>query len=164
MVENAALFKEVMSQFPTGVAVVTGIDGSGAPVGFTANAVASVSLEPHLVLVCADRSSASLSILQQTGTFALSVLRAEDSEIAHRFSEEIPEHRFQELELVPTQAGPPILKGALAWVGCRIWRTVEAGDHVVLIGEVVDCGAGRDGAPLVFFGSGFGTFAGLSKG
>ena len=161
---NAQLFKEVMSRFPTGVTVVTGADASGVPVGFTANAVASVSLKPHLILVCADRGLESLHVLLRTGRFAVSVLRAEDAKIAHRFSEEIRDRRFQEMELVNTRVGPPTLKNALAWMDCRIWKKVEAGDHLVLIGEVVDCGAGPARHPLVFFGRKFGTVADSPKG
>ena len=156
---NAELFKEVMSRFATGVTVVTGADASGVPVGFTANAVTSVSLEPHLILVCADRESESLRVLLRTGSFAVSVLRAEDAKIAQRFSEEIRDQRFRQMELVNTRVGPPTLKNALAWMDCRIWKKVEAGDHVVLIGEVVECGAGPAGHPLVFFGRKFGTIA-----
>ena len=162
MVRNAQLFKEVMSRLSTGVTVVTGTDPLGVPVGFTANAVASVSLEPHLILVCADRKSESLSVLLRTGSFAVSILRAEDAKIARRFSEEIRDQRFQELELVDMRVGPPTLKNALAWIDCRIWKKVEAGDHVVLIGEVVDCGVGPASHPLVFFEKKFGTVADLS--
>ncbi len=162
IVHDAELFKEVMSQFATGVTVVTGVDRSGIPVGFTANAVASVSLEPPLILACADRRSSSLPALVESGSFAVSVLRAEDAEIAHRFSEKIRDERFRELELVGTRAGPPALKNALAWLGCRVWRDITAGDHVVLIGEVIDGGIGPEGPPLVFFRGEFTTVAELS--
>ena len=82
MEHGAELFRDVMSQFAAGVTLVTGMDESGVPVGFTANAVASVSLNPRLILVCVDRGSASLPVLLETGKFAVSVLRSGDGEIA----------------------------------------------------------------------------------
>ena len=152
-----------MSRYPSGVTVVTGRDSAGRAVGFTASAVSSVSLRPPLVLVCADRGSASLPVLVEGGRFAVSFLRAEDVELARRFSADLPGERFHELRVTDTPAGLPVLEGALAWAGCRVWKCVDAGDHVILIGEVVEHGLGADGSPLVFFGSGYGTFADLPK-
>ncbi len=162
--QNNEMFKEVMSRFPTGVTIVTGEREGGAPVGFTANAVASVSLEPQLMLVCADRDSASLPVLLNRRTFGVSVLRAEDEAIAYRFSRENPDERFRNIQLRPTSVGPPVLQRALAWLGCRVWKHLEAGDHVILIGEVVDAGVGSEGPPLVFFRRGYGTFSGAPEG
>ena len=153
-----------MSRYPSGVTVVTARDRTGQPVGFTASAVASVSLHPPLILVCADRGSASLPVLLEGGRFAVSFLRAEHVELARRFSADLPEERFQELKVTETPGGLPILEEALAWTGCRVWERVEAGDHVILIGEVVDHDLGAEAPPLVFYGSEFGTFAELSKG
>jgi len=162
-VQKPELFKQVMSSFPTGVTIVTGVGSSGVRVGFTANAVASVSLDPCLVLVCADRDSASLPVLIKSGAFGLSVLGHQDGEIAERFSEERRDQRFHDLDLQPTSRGPPILRRALAWMSCSIWKTVEAGDHRILIGKVVDAGLGKYGPPLVFFRRGYGTFAAVPK-
>lgn len=163
-VQKAELFKQVMSSFPTGVTIVTGVGSSGVPVGFTANAVASVSLNPCLVLVCADRDSASLPVLLESGTFGLSVLGEQDRDIAERFAEEQRDQRFQDLDLEPTQTGSPILGRALAWVSCTIWKSVEAGDHLILIGEVIDAGLGSEGRPLVFFRRGYSTVADPPRG
>ena len=106
-----------MSRYPSGVTVVTGRDPAGRAVGFTASAVSSVSLRPPLVLVCADRSSASLPLLVEGGRFAVSFLRAEHVELARRFSADLPGERFRELRVTDTPAGLPVLEGALAWAG-----------------------------------------------
>ncbi len=103
-------------------------------------------------------------MLLEGGRFAVSFLRAEHVELARRFSAEVPEERFHELRVMETPQGLPILEEALAWTGCRVWERVEAGDHVILIGEVVDHDLGAEAPPLVFYGSEFGTFAELSKG
>lgn len=161
---NAERFREVMSNFATGVTVVMGVDAAGAPVGFTVNAVASVSLDPLLMLLCADQGSASLAALLSSGLFAVSVLPAEDEELARRFAEELRDERFRELELRMTAEGVPVLKSALAWVACRVWKSVEAGDHIILIGEVIDGGSRVEGDPLVFFRGRFHKMADLGGG
>jgi len=151
-------FRHVMGHFATGVAVVTGRDPEGSPLGFTANAVASVSLDPLLVLVAVDRSSTSLPMLLKQEAFALSFLSAGHEELARRFAAEVRENRFEGLPLRVEATGSPVLEGALAWLDCSLWKTVDAGDHVVLFGRVERCGVDRKGeAPLVFYGGGYGT-------
>ncbi|MEX0935945.1 MAG: flavin reductase family protein [Gemmatimonadota bacterium] len=154
-------FRRVLSNFATGVTIVTGRTEAGSPVGFTANAFTSVSLDPPLVLVCADLASESLPVLRDSGRFAVSVLRAEDRDVALRFSQEIRHERFVELALGRAPSGLPLLESALAWMDCRVRRIIEAGDHAVLIGEVMGCGGESDGRPLVFFRGEFGTFGTL---
>jgi 3-hydroxy-9,10-secoandrosta-1,3,5(10)-triene-9,17-dione monooxygenase reductase component len=159
MTVDAGHFRHVMGHFATGVTVVSGLDPDGNPVGLTANAVTSVSLEPRLLLVGMDRGSSSLEALLETGQFGISVLRAEDEALARRFAEEAPGVRFRGLDLEDVGADVPILRGALAWLACSVWRTVEAGDHTLLLGEVVKCSADTEGRPLVFFRGGYGTVA-----
>jgi len=148
-----------MSRFATGVTLVTGTDEGGAPVGFTANAVTSVSLDPLLILFCADQSSTSLPALLRTGRFRVSILGTGSSDLARRFSREILPRRFEDGDLAFPAGGLPAPANAIAWLECRVWKSLPAGDHVVVIGEVTDCGRSPVGDPLVFFG---GEFIGLS--
>jgi flavin reductase (DIM6/NTAB) family NADH-FMN oxidoreductase RutF len=178
-------FREAMGCFATGVAVVTGRAPSGDYVGLTANSLTSVSLEPPLVLVCLDRSSESRSVLLESRRFAISVLGSDQEELARRFAGEARDTRFEDLAVRFGIEGVPILDGALAWLDCRIWEVVEAGDHTVLFGQVEDGGTGRYGGsgepgsvggagpegrdggersqgskgPLVFYRGGYGTVA-----
>lgn len=138
-----------MGHFATGVTVVTGRD-DGGPFGLTANAVAAVSLEPALVLVCLSWSSASVERILESGTFAVNVLKASDEEVARRFSEGSRDARFQEVEFSTGPTETPLLDRALAWLDCRVWRTYEGGDHAIVVGEVLECEA-REGSPLIFF-------------
>jgi flavin reductase (DIM6/NTAB) family NADH-FMN oxidoreductase RutF len=147
-----------MSRFATGVTLITGADEGGAPVGFTANAVASVSLDPLLILFCADQASNSLPTLLRTGRFQVSVLGAASRDLARRFSKEILPHRFKDGDLTYSAGGLPAPASAIAWLECRVWKSLPAGDHVIVIGEVLDCGHASGGDPLVFFG---GEFIGL---
>lgn len=159
MSTDAGRFRKVMGHFATGVTLVTGRDEDGVPVGLTANAVTSVSLEPPLILVCLDQLSESRPVLLRTGHFAVSILRSGQDELARRFSRSDPEERFDGLRTRTAVTGAPLLAEALAWADCRTWKSLEAGDHTVLVGEVLACEAEDEGAPLVFFRGRFGTVA-----
>jgi 3-hydroxy-9,10-secoandrosta-1,3,5(10)-triene-9,17-dione monooxygenase reductase component len=158
-VPTAEQFREAMSRFATGVTLITGADEGGTPVGFTANAVTSVSLDPLLVLFCADQASSSLPTLLRTGRFRVSVLGAASRDLARRFSKEILPRRFEVGDLVFPVGGLPAPASAIAWLECGVWNSFPAGDHVIVIGEVMDCGRSPSGDPLVFFA---GEFIGLS--
>ncbi len=154
---DSAGFRSVMGNFATGVTVVTGSAADGTAVGLTVNSVASVSLEPRLVLICTDKESESRGVLLETGRFGISILRLEDRALAPRFAAEDPGERFTGIPLRWSDSGIPFLADALAWLECRVWRNVDAGDHSVMIGEVLDFGGGGSGRPLVFFRGGYGT-------
>lgn len=150
-------FRKVMGHFATGVTLVMGMDEEGSPVGLTANAVTSVSLNPPLMLVCLDLDSNSRPVLTRTGRFGVSILRTGQEELALRFASSDPTRRFDGLRLRTEITGAPLLDDALGWADCRVWKEVEAGDHVILLGEVLACGLEDGGSPLVFFQGGFGT-------
>ncbi len=165
-----ARFREVMGRFAAGVAVITGRAASGEFVGFTANSLTSVSLEPPLVLICVDRDSASRDPLVESGRFAVSILHRDQEPLARRFAGEARESRFEDLGLHFPPGGVPVLRDALAWLDCRVWRLVEAGDHTVIFGLVEAAGRERDGRrgvgagagsakPLVYFRKSYGTVA-----
>ena len=139
-----------MGNFTTGVAVVTARTPDGRPCGLTANSVASVSLDPLLVLVCVDREAASHACIVDGGAFALSILDGRHEPLARRFAADDRAARFEELEYRTEVTGSPVLVDALAWLDCRVRDVHEAGDHSIVVGEVVACDA-RAGEPLIFF-------------
>jgi len=159
MMVDIERFRETMACFATGVTVVTAVDLEGGAVGLTVNSVTSVSLNPLLVLVCVAHGSASLEAILDSGHFGLSVLGNEDEAMARRFSLEPPDHRFRGLELRESVSGVPLLSNAVAWVECRVWKSVDAGDHVIVIGQVEACSPGSVARPLVFFRRRYGTFS-----
>ncbi len=147
-------FRDVMSRLVTGVALVTSrLDGSVH--GLTVNAVSSVSLDPPLVLVCLDRSGNSHDPVIASGAFAVSVLASDQEELAHRFTRGTHRERFAGVEFRDGASGSPVLPDALAWLDCAIRAVHPAGDHSIVVGEVLGCGAGK-GDPLVFFRSEYG--------
>jgi flavin reductase (DIM6/NTAB) family NADH-FMN oxidoreductase RutF len=148
-------FRTVMGHFATGVAVVT-VDSPGGPQGMTANAVASLSLDPVLVLVCFDNGARTLPEVRRAGRFGVNVLAAGQEGLARRFASKA-DAKFAE---VPHSVhdGIPVLDGALAWVGCSLDRLVPGGDHTIGIGAVHAAELGPSGTePLVWFRGGYGS-------
>ena len=153
---DPAQFRAVMGHFATGVAVVTASSPQG-PVGMTANAVASLSLRPLLLLVCFDNEARTLPVVADSRRFGVNVLAAGQHDLARLFASKTPEtEKFAE---VPHRVhdGIPVIEGALAWVGCDLDRLVEAGDHTIGIGAVTAAESG-DGEPLVWYRGDYGAF------
>jgi flavin reductase (DIM6/NTAB) family NADH-FMN oxidoreductase RutF len=136
-------FRAVMSRFATGVTIVTSA-GSGGPTGLTANAFSSVSLRPPLVLVCLGSGSATHEEIVRSGVFAVNVLDARQRELADRFAVGDRDERFEGVGFDSSATGSPIFPSSLAWLDCRLWARHAAGDHSVLIGEVVDAGGAEE--------------------
>lgn len=153
-------FRKAMGRFATGVTVVTtGVDGEVH--GMTANAVTSVSLEPMMILLCADKSADSHDILSRAGVFALNILSEDQQEISNRFANKdtTDAHGLEGVPYTIGETGAPILEGTLAYVDCRTVSEQEVGDHTIFIGEVVDAGFEDSGSPLLFFGGQYGRMA-----
>ena len=146
-------FRSVMGRFATGVTVVTASSPEG-PVGLTANAVCSLSLDPLLLLVCFDNEARTLPVVRKAGRFGVNVLRAEQEELARLFASKTPES--EKFAGIPhtVHDGIPVIDGAIAWVGCRLERLVDGGDHTIGIGAVEAAEAGQ-GEPLLWFRGGY---------
>ena len=140
-------FRSVMGNFATGVTVITATGPQGA-VGMTANALASLSLDPLLLLVAFDNSARTLSVVRDTRRFGVNVLAAGQEELARRFASK-QETKFADVPHA-VHDGIPVLDGALAWVGCDLERFVPGGDHTIGIGAVESAEA-SDGLPLIWF-------------
>jgi len=148
-------FRSVMGNFATGVTVVTAT-GPAGPVGMTANAVASLSLDPLLLLVAFDNTARTLSVVRTTERFGVNVLAAGQEELARLFASKEPE--AAKFAGVPHSVydGLPVIDGTLGWVGCRLERLLDGGDHTIGIGAVESAEAG-DGRPLLWFRGGYRT-------
>jgi flavin reductase (DIM6/NTAB) family NADH-FMN oxidoreductase RutF len=140
--------RRALGQFATGVTVVTTLAEDGRRVGVTANSFTSLSLDPPLVLWCLDRSAASLPVFQAASHFAVNVLSAGQHYLSRQFAAPA-EDKFAGVECTDGAGGMPILSGVLAHFICRSVQQLEAGDHVIVIGEVERFET-FDGEPLVF--------------
>jgi 3,4-dihydroxy-2-butanone 4-phosphate synthase len=144
--------RQVMGHFATGVTVVTARDGAGAPVGTTVNAVSSVSLRPALLLVCLARDSLTLEAARASGRFGLNVLAAEQRHHSVRFAAKGDGSQAEEVEFDDHHAGVPVLPGSLATVACRVEAIHTAGDHEIVVGQVLATDlADAASPPLLFF-------------
>jgi 3-hydroxy-9,10-secoandrosta-1,3,5(10)-triene-9,17-dione monooxygenase reductase component len=148
-------FRAVMGNFATGVTVVTASSPEG-PVGMTANAVCSLSLDPLLLLVCFDRTARTLAVVRETERFGVNVLAAGQEDLARLFASKAPEHaKFAEVAHT-VQDGIPVIEHVLAWVGCRLERLVPGGDHTIGIGAVEAAeAAGEEREPLLWYRGSF---------
>jgi flavin reductase (DIM6/NTAB) family NADH-FMN oxidoreductase RutF len=146
---DPARFRSVMGHFATGVTVVTATTADG-PVGMTANAVCSLSLDPLLLLVAFDNEARTLPAVRATGRFGVNVLAAGQEDLARLFASKRPES--EKFAGVPhtVHDGIPVIEDALAWVGCRLERLIPGGDHTIGIGAVEAAEAGL-GEPLLWF-------------
>jgi flavin reductase len=144
--------RKIMGQFATGVTIVT-TDGEAGPHGLTANAVASLSLDPPLVLVAVDKRAHSLDYIKTNKCFAINILRLDQEEISRRFATPGPKD-FAGLDLTSATTTAPVLKDCLAYVDCRVVEILPGGDHEIFVGEIV-AGEYHGGDPLLYFSGGY---------
>ncbi|NEC10366.1 flavin reductase family protein [Streptomyces sp. SID7909] len=144
-----AAFRHVLGHVPTSVCVVTATTDAG-PVGVTVGSFTSVSLEPPLVAFWAGTASASAEAIAGAGRFGVNVLAEDQQEVCAAFARRTPD-RFATGDWAYPPDGPPRLGGAAAWLTCDVEGSVPAGDHVMVIGRVLDLAA-ADGPrrPLLF--------------
>lgn len=145
-------FRTVLGSFASGLTVVAALDADGAPAGLACQSFSSLSLDPPLVLVCVGRNSSSWPRVAATGRFGISVLAADQQEVCTALGRKSHE-KFQNVPWYATEHGTVHIDGALAFIDCSIHAIHEAGDHLVVIGEVLDMSARHDGAPLLYFRS-----------
>lgn len=155
---DSSVFREVLGQYPTGVSVVTAAQSEGKAVGLAVGSFTSVSLDPPLVAFVVDRASSSWPKIQATGAFCANVLGADQEHICRVFASKAAD-KFADLEWSRAASGSPILDGAVAWIDCRIQTVHEAGDHFIVIGEVLNLAAVGPKLPLLFFRGGYGSFS-----
>jgi flavin reductase (DIM6/NTAB) family NADH-FMN oxidoreductase RutF len=150
-------FRRVIGHFATGVTVVTTLRPDGGPCGLTASAVASLSLDPTLLLVCVERAAESHACIEQAGFFAVNVLAEGKGEtLARRFAADAGgDGKFTGIAFRPEHSGAPVLDEALAWLDCRVRERLPGGDHTIFVGEVVAADA-VEGTPLLYYRGGYG--------
>jgi flavin reductase (DIM6/NTAB) family NADH-FMN oxidoreductase RutF len=140
--------RKIMGHFATGVTVVT-TDGAAGSHGMTANAVASLSLDPPLVLVAVDKRAALLVYLLKNRCFAVNILRLDQEDLSRRFAIPGPKD-FSDLNIIRAGTGSPVLVDGLAFLDCRVHDILPGGDHDIFVGEIV-AGEYQGGEPLLYF-------------
>jgi flavin reductase (DIM6/NTAB) family NADH-FMN oxidoreductase RutF len=145
-------FRETMTSFPSGVVVLTAFGSDSLPRGLTVSAFCAVSLDPPLALACIDKTSNTLPAVQHAGGFTANILAAGREQLARRMATKISE-KFDGIawrQPASAHGGPILEEDCAAYAVCTLRDTIEAGDHWILIGNVVE-GAHLDGvSPMIF--------------
>jgi flavin reductase (DIM6/NTAB) family NADH-FMN oxidoreductase RutF len=134
--EGIGALRRTLGTFVTGVTIVTTIGDDEAPWGLTANSFTSVSLDPPLVLVCIARTAGSCPAFLAARGFAVNILSDAQQALSARFASKRPD-KFAGVSYRFGATGAPIIEGSLAWLDCAVRQRIEAGDHIILIGEVL---------------------------
>jgi flavin reductase (DIM6/NTAB) family NADH-FMN oxidoreductase RutF len=151
-------FRRACGRFATGVTIACVMDARGTPHGLTVNSFTSVSLDPPLVLVAVGHSASVFEAFREARFFAVNVLSAGQRALSDRFARQ-GENRFDGLDWHAGETGAPVVSGTLAEIECAMRYRFTAGDHDLLVGEVVHADV-REGAPLVYFGGRYRKLAG----
>jgi flavin reductase (DIM6/NTAB) family NADH-FMN oxidoreductase RutF len=140
--------RRAFGTFVTGVTIITTIDSEGNPRGMTANSFTSVSLDPPLLLVCVGKSATSFPAFNEAQSFAVNFLHEGQTEISGVFASKSPD-KFQSVSHDRVHTGAPVLTDCLTWFDCTTHNSIDAGDHIILIGQVRAFGTSPS-APLGF--------------
>jgi flavin reductase (DIM6/NTAB) family NADH-FMN oxidoreductase RutF len=146
-------FRSALSQFASGVTVVTTRDANGKRHGITVSAFCSVSLEPPMVLICIEKTTGSHYAFGESGAFVVNILSSEQSGISEHFASRSDE-KFGDVRHRLNEDGVPVLSDAIATLRCKLRHSLDGGDHSIFVGivESVDVDGGK---PLIYFDHGY---------
>jgi flavin reductase (DIM6/NTAB) family NADH-FMN oxidoreductase RutF len=153
--DEQARLRGMMARFATGVTVVAARHGP-LLAGMTANAIATISVDPPLLMASISRKSETHVAIVGSHSFAVSVLAAEQRALADCFAQRttaVKLQRFCDAAWHEAETGSPILEGALAYFDCRLTARHDGGDHTIFVGEIAAAGYREDAEPLIWFGS-----------
>ncbi|QQA44931.1 flavin reductase family protein [Pelagovum pacificum] len=153
---DSRAFRAALGSFATGVTVVTAA-GPDGPFGITANSFASVSLDPPLVLWSPAKDSRRYELFSTAETYAIHVLGGHQQKVCDAFTQSAD--AFDDVDWEESADGVPLIHGCLAVFECRRVAAHDAGDHLIIVGQV-ERAARRDGLPLLFQGGRFVSFKG----
>ena len=151
---DVSAFRRAMGSFPTGVTVVTVASDDGNMHGITVNSFSSVSLDPMLVLVCLNEASRGVGLIERARAFAVNVLSAGQQDISRWFANRYRpagSTMFNGVPFEPGVTGCPVLVDATASFDCRLRQSHRAGDHLIVLGEVVALIHRPQLEPLIFY-------------
>ena len=152
---SGAEFRQALSRLAAGTSIVTMYDQDGQPLGLTATAVTALSLDPPLMLVCVDKRARTAAALSAHAPFIIHFLAAGQAALAMQFASPIPD-KFVGVGYTLTASGCARIDGVLASVECVAYQIYPGGDHLIVIGRVVETRIGaEDALPLVYFRSQF---------
>jgi len=146
--------RECFGLFATGITIAS-TNFENKSYGMTINSFASVSLNPALLLFSIANSSSNLGAFLKNSNFIINVLSKEQLELAKEFSRPQNDKKWQNEEFHLTKLGNVIFEKSLGFFECQTHQTIEAGDHHIIIGQVINLEKLRQASPLLYFGSEF---------
>jgi flavin reductase (DIM6/NTAB) family NADH-FMN oxidoreductase RutF len=158
---DAAGFRQTLGHFLTGVTVATTTGPRGEPVGMTANAFTSVSLDPPLVLLCVARTAASFEAMERAARYAVHILADHQESVSAAFARSAADgaEKFSTIQWHRADDGLPLLDDCVARIECTIADRIELGDHVGYVGRVELGHSRSELAPLAFFRGRYGRLS-----
>lgn len=151
---DGAEFRRVLGRYPTGVTLVTADDDG--PVAMVIGSFGSVSLDPPLVQFMPAKTSSTWPRIERSGHYCVNVLGADHLDLCNSFFRKDGDP-FEAISWHAGPSGSPVIENIHAWIDCRIRDVHDAGDHWIVVGEVMALDAGDDGSPLVFHQGGYHT-------
>jgi flavin reductase (DIM6/NTAB) family NADH-FMN oxidoreductase RutF len=147
-------FRSALSQFATGVTVITTLDDEGQPHSMTANAFSSICLDPPTVMVCIAHGTHTYGYLEKTSRFGVNILKQEQQALGAYFAKK-PEDRTGDVEYHYSEAADdvPVLDDSMVFFGCEVVGSHVYGDHTIYVGRVNEVRRNESGAPLMFYAS-----------
>jgi flavin reductase (DIM6/NTAB) family NADH-FMN oxidoreductase RutF len=149
MAVTSDAFRRTLGRFTSGVTVVTAALGEQRA-GLTVSAFSSLSLDPPLILVCIDKRSPSIALIEQSRVFNVNILDEGQANLSQHFASSIPD-KFAAVSFRPGTLGAPLLDGTLGYLECRLKEVIDGGDHVILLGQVESADVTEDRQPLVYY-------------
>lgn len=156
---HADVFRQTLGKFASGVTVVTVTDVDGSHHGLTVSAFSSLSLNPPYILICIDKRSSSIPVIERVKAFGVNILASDQQHLSNQFASK-REDKFTGVSFEKGPLGMPLLDGALANVECSLTQAVDGGDHVIFIGQMESSSLDDLKQPLVYFS---GNYASLTE-
>lgn len=150
-------FRSAMRATAAGVNVITARDTEGTPFGMTATAFSSLSFDPLLVLICIHRDSRTYELVKESGRFGVNILNEASVELSNHYAQPGTDKTVPAEQMSPgaPDDGAPALKGALAYLDCKVTNIHNEGTHAIFIGQIMNVGLSESGKPLVYHSGGY---------
>ncbi|PLK26140.1 flavin reductase family protein [Novosphingobium sp. TH158] len=158
MAIESAKFRQVLGNYPTGVAVITAPGPQDAPVGMVVGTFTSVSLDPPLVGFLPDKRSSTWPMIEQAGHFCVNVLARDQLELCAKLAKSGPD-KFTGVQFELSEHNLPVLAGSMVSIECRLHAVQEAGDHWFVTGLVLGLESHRETDPMLFHRGQYGGFS-----
>lgn len=147
-------FRRILGHYPTGVCAVTAMSNADQPLGMIVGSFTSVSLDPPLVGFFPDKSSTTWPDVQNAGRFCINVLADCQEGVCAKLASK-GGNKFNGVDYHLSALGSPIIEGALAWIDCELDAVHEAGDHLIVLGQVISLDLHAEGEPMIFHKGGY---------